>query len=112
MADRQYILEHYVVNYVVRNLFPLGPQTSTYYAPKSIFDEFALLVIHYSLLRTLLVGISGYHRTHFGDAQIVKTIQSFAKDIEHNMAFLKRISGSLAESNMADMAHLAVLLKD
>lgn len=112
LARHGYILEHYLVNYVFRSLFPFGPQTGTYVEQKTIFIEFLYLAVHYSLIRSLLVGMAGYHKVGLGPDHAVKLVQSFAKAVEHNLLYLKRVAGSLAENNMANLAVLAFLIKN
>lgn len=107
-----YIFEHYLVNSVYQSLFPLGPQKAALLQNRAIFTEFLLLAVRYSLLRTLLVGMSGYHKDALCPDHVVKLIQSFAKAIEHNPTYLSRVAESLAESDMASLAVLAFLIKN
>ncbi|BDI30049.1 flagellin lysine-N-methylase [Capsulimonas corticalis] len=112
MDQREHIFENYLVNYVFKLLFPFGPQKSVYYEEKSVYSEFVLMAAHFAMLRSLLVGMSGYYQSSFGEPQIVKLFQSFAKAIEHNPPYLKRILKSLEENEMSDMAVMAVFIKN
>jgi lysine-N-methylase len=111
MVQHPYIMENYLLNHVFKNLFPFGPQKAVYLDDRTIYDEFLLMVIQYSLVRSLLIGIAGYHKENFSTAHVVKLVQSFAKSIEHDLPYLKRILASLAENEMTNLAVVALLLK-
>lgn len=107
-----YIFEHYLVNYAFRSLFPFGPQTGAYVEQNTVFTEFLYMAIRYSLLRSLLVGMAGHYKENLGTDHVVKLVQSFAKAVEHNLPYLKRLAESLAQSNMANLAVMAFLIKN
>ncbi|MEO7718167.1 MAG: flagellin lysine-N-methylase [Capsulimonas sp.] len=112
MEQHEYIFENYLVNYVFKLLFPFGPQKSVYYEEKSVYSEFVLMAAHFAMLRSLLVGMSAYYQSSFGFPQIVKLFQSFAKAIEHDPAYLKRILHSLEENEMTEIAVMTALIKN
>jgi lysine-N-methylase len=112
MADHEYLFENYLVNYAFKGLFPFGPQKSTYFEEKTFFTEFLTLTIHYALLRSLLVGMAGYHKERLQLDQVIVLFQSFAKAIEHSLPYLKSVRQSLEENNMANLSILAFLIKN
>ncbi|VBB04943.1 Hypothetical protein LUCI_0149 [Lucifera butyrica] len=112
MNKHEYILENYLVNYMFKNLFPFGPQKSIIYEPKSIYTEYTLLVLHYSMIKSLLIGMAGYHRQDFSAGHVVKLIQTFAKAIEHNLPYLKQAVQFINASNMNNTGGMTVLLKN
>jgi lysine-N-methylase len=112
MDRHAHILEHYVVNHAFRNLFPFGPQSSLYNGQRSIYEEYIFLVIHYALIRSLLVGMAAYHKQDFSTDHVVKLIQSFAKAIEHNLPYLRRVQQSLVDDQNDDLAFMAILIKN
>ena len=83
MQQHEYILENYLVNYVFKNLFPVNGE-------KHIFDNYVLLIVHYAMIKMLLIGMAGFHKENFGIDQVIKLIQSFAKVIEHNNVYVKQ----------------------
>ena len=112
-----HVLEHYLVNYVYRNLFPFGPQESTYKLrdqniERSIHSEFMLLVVHYSLIEMLLVGMAGLHKEAFGVPQVVQVIYTFTRTFEHSLAFPQRVLQALDEKGLNNPAGVAVLVKN
>jgi lysine-N-methylase len=112
MKNHEYILENYLVNYVFKNLFPFGPQKSIFYEQRSIYTEYTLLVLHYSMIKTLLIGMAGYHRKDFSTKHVVKLIQTFAKTIEHNLPYLKQAVQFINASNMNNTGGMTVLMKN
>ena len=105
MEEKEYILENYLVNYVFRNLFPLGKKSRT------VFTEYVMLVIHYALIKMHLIGMAAFHQG-LRDELVLKLIQSFAKTVEHNTVYLHRIRKLLQKSKLTTMAYMAILIKN
>lgn len=105
MEKHEYVLENYLVNYVFKNLFPFSPH-------QNIFENFVLMVVHYSLIKMHLIGMAGYHEENFGIDHILKLIQSFGKSIEHNNNYLKEIINYLKENEYLTLSHLLLLIKN
>jgi lysine-N-methylase len=117
MSEHEYMLEHYLVSYVHRTLFPLGPQESTrelsvHNAANSIREQCLLLMIHYGIIQTMLVGMAGFHQAAFGTGHVIQLIQSFSKTFEHSLPFPKRALEILAEHGVSSGAGLAILLRN
>ena len=105
MQQHEYILENYLVNFVFKNLFPINGE-------KVIFDNYVLLIIHYSMIKMLLIGIAGYHKENFGTKQVIKLIQSFAKGIEHSGEYLKHLQELFKKNGMNNLAYMTILIKN
>lgn len=105
MDKHSYILENYLVNYVFKNTFPLGPR-------KTVFDEYMMMIIHYAMIKMHLIGIAGYHKEDFSTDHVVKLIQSFAKVIEHDNNFIKDMYNLLEHNNINTMAYMTILIKN
>lgn len=103
MTEHEYILENYLVNYVFKNLFPLGQKT--------LFDDYVMLVIHYSMIKLHLIGMAGFHKGLTTDL-IIKLIQSFAKTVEHNNTNLQKMFDLLKANEFTTMAYMAILIKN
>ena len=67
MAEHEYILENYLVNYVFKNLFPLSGE-------KHIFDNYVMLIVHYAMIKLLLIGMAGFHKENFSVDHVLKLI--------------------------------------
>ncbi|MGO4119037.1 hypothetical protein ACEQ6C_38230, partial [Rhizobium ruizarguesonis] len=101
----EYILENYLVNYVFKNLFP-------YDKDNDLFGSFMMLIIHYSLLRILLIGIAGHHKDHFSTDHVVRLISSFAKTVEHNNTFLKEVMEYTKSNGYHNLSNMMILIKN
>lgn len=105
MEQREYILENYLVNYIFKNLFPVQGE-------RHIFDNYVTLIVHYAMIKMLLIGLAGYHKENFGTEHVLKLIQSFAKVIEHNNVYIKRAFNLLKDNDMNTMPYMAILIKN
>lgn len=106
ITKHEYLLEHYLVNYVYKNLFPF--QTTG----QNLFDEFSLFVLHFSMIKLHLIGMTGHYKENFTVDHVVKLIYSFARAIEHTPIYLYKISQNLREKELSSLAHLAILIKN
>ena len=92
MSQHEHILEHYLVNYAYRTLFPLGmPESNQRLAddrvPSPIAAQYMLMIAHYAITQTLLIGMAGFHKSAFGVDQVIKLIQSCTKTFEHSTTY-------------------------
>lgn len=117
MNGHEYMLEHYLVSYVHRTLFPLGAQESSRglsvgQAVQSIREQCMLILIHYGIIQMILIGLAGLHKSEFSTELVVRAIQTFAKTFEHSVPFPKKVFEKLAEKNITTSVALAVLLRN
>lgn len=105
ILQHEYILENYLVNYVFKDLFPLGKH-------KDYFANYVMLVIHYAMIKMHLIGISGYYKEDFNIDHVVTTIQAFAKAFEHNYIFQKHIYELLEKNRFTTLAHMSIMIKN
>lgn len=117
LSRHEYMLEHYLVNYACRTLFPFGPQESTYRLrdqniERSIHSEFVLMAVYFAIIETLLCGIAGFHKDAFGPAHVVEVIYTFTRTFEHSLAFPDRVIGALDEKRLNHIEGIAVLVKN
>ncbi|MEH7302496.1 hypothetical protein V7110_19775, partial [Neobacillus drentensis] len=97
------ILENYLVNYVFKNLFP--------FVKNNMFEDYVMLIIHYSIIKLHLIGMAGYHNGLTIEL-VIKLIQSFSKTVEHSNVFLNRVLMLLKDNGFSTMAYMAILLKN
>ncbi len=117
MNQHEHMLEHYLVNYVHRTLFPLGPQESNrglsvHHIATSIRDQCLRMMVHYAIIETVLVGLAGFHKAEFGSGHVVQVIQSFTKAFEHSLTFPERTLQILEEKGVKTCAGLAILIRN
>jgi len=117
MNANEHILEHYVINYVHRTLFPLGPRESNRNLSASniatsIRDQCSVLFAYYGIIQTLMIGAAGVHGAKFDGSHAVKVIQSSTRTFEHSLAFPPRARQILTSHGLATCASFAILLKN
>jgi lysine-N-methylase len=117
MSQHEYMLEHYLVSYVHRTLFPLGPQESNrglsvHHIATSIRDQCMKMMAHYGIIQTVLIGVAGFHKARFDASHVIKVIQSFTKAFEHSLTFPQRTLQILAEKGVKTCASLGILLRN
>jgi len=117
MSQHEYMLEHYLVNYVHGRLFPCGPQeTSQNLSVEKVINtigkQYMLMATNYALIRTMLIGIAGFSKTQFGTAHVIKVVQSCAKTFEHSVAFPARALDILSEHGMQNCVSMALLIQN
>ncbi|KHF35040.1 Flagellar biosynthetic protein FliU [Paenibacillus sp. P1XP2] len=105
MTQHEYILENYLVNYVFNRLFPLAGGTD-------VFEEYIMLVIHYSMIKMHLIGMAGFHKGNFAVEHVIQLIQSFSKTIEHNSQYVKDVRELLRKNGFTTMAYMSILIKN
>lgn len=103
MDEHGYILENYLVNYVFKNMFPFDRKT--------VFDAYIMLVVHYALIKLILIGMSAFHKGLTPEL-VIKLIQSFSRTVEHNTAYLDRVLELLHENGYDTMAWMAVMIRN
>ncbi|QHI70992.1 flagellin lysine-N-methylase [Aminipila terrae] len=117
MKQHEYILENYFVNEVFKGLFPFGTQTSIFKKnifpiEKTVLTEYMLLTTQFAIIRNLLVGIAGYYKEQFGINQVLELIQTFAKNIGHDIPYQQRLLQFFHENNMLNIPCAVMLIKN
>lgn len=101
------ILENYLVNTALHYQFPLGRGQTV-----SPTHEFTLLVAQFTLIKGLLIGVAGAHRTEFSVEHVVYTVQTACKHFEHHAEFLAQAHTLLQESETNNLLGVAKLLRN
>jgi lysine-N-methylase len=117
LTRHQHMLEHYLVSYVHRTLFPLGPQESTrglsvHHVANTIREQCLLMMAYYAIVQTLLIGMAAWHKTEFGAGHAIQLIQSFTKAFEHSTSFPERALKILAEKGMQSCSAMGILIRN
>lgn len=111
MDKHDYIIENHIVNQALKNLFPFGAQNKTD-EMNSLYDEFILLALQFAMIKTLLIGASGYYREKFYVEHVINTIQVFTKNIGHNDPFLNRALEFIKAAQMNNINGMNELIKN
>ncbi len=117
MKQHEYMLEHYLVNYVHGSLFPFGPQESTQNlgvprAANTISKQYMLMAVYYAIINTVLIGMAGFRQKEFGPADVIKLVQSCAKTFEHSIAFPARAFEILKDHGIENCVSMAMLIQN
>jgi len=117
MSRHEHILEHYLVNYAHRTLFPFGlPESNQRLrnerVSSPILAQYMLMIANYAITNTVLIGMAGFHKSAFGTEHVIKALQSCTKTFEHSATFPGRAIEMLAEKAMTTPASLCVLIRN
>ena len=104
IKEREFIFENYFVNYVFKNLFPFHPE-------RNLYEEYVILVLHYAIMKMLLIGISGSY-SGLDEKQVTKLIQSFSKKAEHYPKYIENMMKILKSHGHTSLAYMAILIKN
>jgi lysine-N-methylase len=112
VAAHPHILENYLINAIFRRQFPFGSKDGRLAAEPDMAREFALLATQFALIKGLLIGVAGCHKSDFSSAHVVHTVQSASKHFDHHPRFLDEMHALLV-SNHRDNPHgLTMLLRN
>jgi lysine-N-methylase len=116
MSQHEHMLEHYLVNYAHRTLFPIGmPESNRRLfndrVPSIMAAQYMLMAAYFAITQTLLIGMAGFYKEAFGASHIIKLVQSCTKAFEHSMTYPGQVIQMLAEKNMTTSASLCVLIR-
>ncbi|MGX1901505.1 flagellin lysine-N-methylase [Thermolongibacillus altinsuensis] len=103
IIKHEYILENYLVDYMFKNLFPVGKQ--------NVFDDYVMLVIHYAMIKLHLIGMARFHRG-LNKELVLKLIQSFTKVVDHNSLYLSRVYELLKKNEFTTISYMAILINN
>lgn len=117
IAADEHVLENYLINYVWKNLFPFGTKSTAQklgleHATNPAFTQYKLLIAHYAMIRTVSIGLAGFHKAAFDTTVLRKVIQSSTKTFEHSLTHPARVLEILAGKGMKNVASLATIIRD
>jgi lysine-N-methylase len=116
-AQHEYMLEHYLVAYVFRSLFPFGSvsvnrKLAEYHFEHSISRQYQLMVVDFVIVETLLAGLAALYGERFGVAEALILIQSATKTFEHSLAYPGKALDVLTSKGLLDCASMSKLIRD
>lgn len=101
--EKKNLLENYCVHYIYTAGLPYAESMNS-------FKNFSQLIIHYSMIKTLCIGIAA-EQGFIDEATVIKVVQSLTKIVDHNDQNLASFIKYLEENDGLTLAHMAVLLK-
>jgi lysine-N-methylase len=107
----QFMLENYLLSYVVRQRFPYGNENQTETGTDPLM-EFTLMALRFALIKGVLIGMAGHYRDNLSPDHVVKLIQSFAKSIEHSAAARAEMVNCIQTQNLHKSEAIAMMLRN
>ena len=104
VKEHEYIFENFLVNHIFKEVFPIVSKGG-------VFEDYTKLVIHYSLLKMILIGMAAFNKK-MDEALIVRLVYSFSRAIEHNKIFFRNTFKIFEENGYNTMAYMAILIKN
>jgi len=105
MKTHEHILENYLVNYLFGSDIPL-------LRGKTMYDYYVQMVLHYSLIKMYLIGMSAFQEGALNAKMVIKLIYSFTKTKEPDLKFKYYAINLLKENNCTNLMSMAVLIKN
>lgn len=106
-----FILENYLVNYMLKNLFPYGRSGSDSFTPQGVFTEYLQMTTQFAWMNGLLIGTAGHHKRAFNAEHVVKVIQSFSRSVEHYPNVLRSMHRYICSRDFHSLPGMAIILK-
>ncbi len=113
MKHHEYMLEHYLVTYAFRNLFPYGTMEAAErlgQIEKRICAQYSLMVVQFAILKSLLIGVSGVQRSAFSPGHVAHVVQVGTKALDHSLSFPASVMRKLESWALTNPARLSVLV--
>ncbi len=107
-----HILENYLINAILRGLFPFGKTLFDPAATPEPGKEFAMLALQFALIKGLLIGVAGCHQKAFCAEHVVEVVQTAVKHFEHDPEFLPKSYELLVSKGFDNTHGLTMLLRN
>jgi lysine-N-methylase len=117
MATHEYMLEHYLVYYAYRTLFPFKPNPpgesqGTEPAQGKFTSEYMLLATYFGIIHATIIGLAARHGLRFGTEHVVGCIQSSSRALEHCPSYPAQVLKILGEKGIVNAAGMSALTQD
>jgi lysine-N-methylase len=104
----EHLLENYLINYIFRTVFPYRSRlpdrkSEIDSSRESMRRSFVILVVHYAIIRTMLIGMAALYKNNLSVHQVVKLVQSYSKAFLHSTSF-ETAAIAYLEKNVGDPA--------
>jgi lysine-N-methylase len=110
-----HMLEHYLVNYVHRTLFPVCPQQNRregHRAAETMREHCLMMLTYYGIIQAVTIGVAAFYGAEFGPSQAIRVMQSVTKAFEHNLSYPERALKILAEKGVRSCVSMAILVRN
>jgi lysine-N-methylase len=110
-AVRPWVLENYLLNAMYERLFPFGRAGSERTGGRTVWEEYLLLLGQFCWVNGLLVGVAGQAREEFAEADVVRVVQPFAREVEHDASVGKVMVEWMRGKGLDGLQGVILLLK-
>jgi lysine-N-methylase len=105
-------MENYLLNFVFRTRFPFADTPCHIQHHIDPLASSLLLLLHYRLLHSLLIGEAARCGATFSTAGAVRVVQGFARGVEHNVKFHDDLMIFARSPELQKSDGLAVLVRN
>ena len=106
------LMENYALNYLFRARFPYADVPNQMQPTPDPLTSSLLLVLHYRLLHSLLIGAAARYGDSFSSAHAIHVVHAFGRTVEHNVKFIDALLEVAHSPELRQSDGLAVLLKN
>ena len=106
-----FILENFLMNSILRTLFPFGQSGGIGFSSRSIFEEYVMLVTHFAWVTGLLVGVAGSYKGAFSKEHVIRAVQSHAREVDHDRGTITRMLEIMREAGLDNLEGAAIMLR-
>jgi lysine-N-methylase len=99
-----HLLKNYLLNDIGKNSFPIGKN-------RGLETEFIDLAVRYSLIKMILIGIAGLKQEKFSEADYVRVIYMFSRNIEHNPTFMPELLTLLEQDSLKNIVATTLMMR-
>jgi len=117
MHGHEYMMEHYLVNYAYKRMFPFGSSATNQLLGLDRIDnpivaQYILMATHYAITRAVMIGLAGKYKSEFGVDHVIRCVQSCARMLEHCTSYPARVLELLSSKGITNTAGMAILTQD
>ncbi len=115
MRRHEYLLEHYLVAYAFKTMFPFGSpgvRRLPGQGASGVIAQYMLMASYFSIAKALMIGLAGQRGRTLAVDDVVRSIQSVSRTMEHCETFPERLLDILATHGLRDCAGMAVLTQN
>lgn len=98
----EYIYENYLINYIFKN--------NTMSCKESLFKDYAEMLIYYSMVKFSIIGNCGKYKEDMNETNLILSISTFLKGIEHNENTANKIKNLVEEFKFNNLSNLIPLI--
>ena len=117
MAKHQHMLEHYLVSYAFKTMFPFGlpPVNKLLNLPNpqgTPVAQYMLMASYFAISKAVMIGLAAKHKSEFSANHVVRSIHSISRTLEHCASYPKHLLEILASKGIRNSCGMAILTQN